>query len=195
MEPPQMKGALFTLPQSSRIAEETIKKPLLILVPGGSGHSNQFLPMLPSFAAKFQPATYSRRQHGLSTPVPGTSEVYLNIAQQARDLLAVASALGFGFEKLYLFCSSGGGIIAFQLAISYPNRTAHMIAHEAGAVGLLTDSEKYVDLFHQVYSLYLSEGKEAAYKVFRRFMSTGYEDAKIPLPRLGGAAEGDDERF
>jgi len=26
-------------------------------------------------------------------------------------------------------------------------------------------------------------------------MSTGYEDAEIPLPRLGGAAESDDERF
>jgi len=104
--------------------EEAPKKPLLILVPGGSGHSTQFLPMLPYFASKFQPATYSRRQHGLSTPEPGTSEVYLNIAQQARDLLAVASALGFGTKQLDLFCSSGGGIVAFQLAVSYPNRIA-----------------------------------------------------------------------
>jgi hypothetical protein len=70
-----------------------------------------------------------------------------------------------------------------------------MISQEEGTVGLLTDSEKYIDLFHQVYSLYLTQGKEAAYKVFRRFMSTGHEDAEIPLPRLGGAAESDDERF
>lgn len=121
--------------------------------------------MLPFFNTNFQSATYSRRQHGLSIPKPATSEVYLNIAQQARGLLAVASALGFGSEKLHLFCSSGGSIIAFQLAVSHPNRMAHMIAHEASTVGLLTDSEKYVDLFHQVYSLYLTQGKETAYKV------------------------------
>jgi hypothetical protein len=70
-----------------------------------------------------------------------------------------------------------------------------MISHEAGTVGLLTDSERYIDLLHQAYSLYFTQGKEAAYKIFRRFMSTGYEDAEIPLPRLGGAAESDDERF
>ena len=70
-----------------------------------------------------------------------------------------------------------------------------MIVDEVCTVGLPTDSEKYIDLFHQVYSLYLTQGKEAAYKVFRRFMSTGYEDAETPLPRLGGAEEGDKKRF
>jgi pimeloyl-ACP methyl ester carboxylesterase len=105
------------------------------------------------------------------------------------------SAFGFGSDKLYLFCTSGGGIIEFRLAASYPDRIAHMIAHEAGPVGLPKDSEKYIDLFHQVYSLYLTQGKKEAYKVFRCFMSTGYEDAETTLPRLAGAAEGDDERF
>jgi pimeloyl-ACP methyl ester carboxylesterase len=158
-------------------AEDSIKKPLLILVRGDSGYSTQFLPILPYFTTKLEPVTYSRRQQGLSTPEPGTSEVYLNIAQPARNLLTIASGLGFGSEKLYLFCSSGVSITAFQLAVSYPNRIAHMIAHEAGTVGLLTDSEKYIDIFHQVYSLNLTQEKEAAHRNFRRFMSTGYEDA------------------
>ncbi|KAE9374927.1 alpha/beta-hydrolase [Stipitochalara longipes BDJ] len=165
-------------------------KPPLILVPGGAGHGSQFLDIMPYFTSKFQPATFSRRQHGLSTPLPGTSFGYLNPAQQARDILAVADALGFGNQKLYLFSSSGGGVISFQLAAMHPKRVAHLIAHEMPCAALLPDSEKLLDFIIAVHATYLSDGAAAAYELFLpRF--PGYED----VPRLGGAAEGDEERF
>ena len=113
--------------------EEHIKKPLLLFVPGGSGHSTQFLDMMPYLTTKFQPASFSRRQHGLSNPLPGTPYAMLNPAQQARDILAVASALGFSSEKIYLFTSSSGGIFGLQLAATHPHRIAHLIAPAPGA--------------------------------------------------------------
>ena len=165
-------------------------KPLLIFVPGGAGHSTQFLDIMPHLTSKFQPATFSRRQHGLSTPLPGTSFVHLNPAQQARDILAVADALGFGTEKLYLFSSSGGGIISFQLAATQPERVEHLIAHEMPCAALLPGSDEVLNFLFRVYEAYLADGQAAAYSLFRpNFI--GYDD----LPRLGGGAEGDEERF
>jgi pimeloyl-ACP methyl ester carboxylesterase len=145
---------------------------------------------MPHLTSRFQPATFSRRQHGLSTPLPGTSFVHLNPAQQARDILAVADALGFGTQKLYLFSSSGGGVICFQLAATHPERIAHLLAHEMPSAALLPDSEKILNFLFTVYEAYLSEGEAAAYKLFLPHFP-GYES----LPRLGGAAEGDEERF
>jgi pimeloyl-ACP methyl ester carboxylesterase len=174
-------------------AEETPKKPLLILIPGGSGHSTQYLDILP-YLTKFQPATYSRRQHGLSTLEPGISLAYLNPIQQARDILAVASALGSASQKFYLFSNSGGGVYALQLAATHPDRIAHLIEHETPTLSLLPDSEKVIDFIYKIHSLYLSQGKEAAYALFDTEFP-GYGDADPPLPHLGGGAEGDDERF
>lgn len=174
-------------------AGETAKPPL-ILVPGGSGHSTQFLEIMPYLTSKFHPATFSRRQHGLSVPETGTSYKHLNPAQQARDILAVADALGFGSQKLYLFTSSGGGIISFQLAATNPERVAHLISHEMGCTALLPDSDKVLDFLHDVHATYLSEGEDAAYKLFHPHFP-GYDDVDPPLPRKGGAAKGDDGRF
>ncbi|KAH6671840.1 Alpha/Beta hydrolase protein [Halenospora varia] len=157
--------------------EEALRKPLFLLIPGGAGHT-----------------TYSRRQHGLSTLEPGTSYIYLNPVQQTRDILAVASALGFGSQKLYLFTNSGGGIYALQLAATHPERIAHLIVHETPTISLLPDSEQVIDFIHKIYSLYLSEGKEAVYELFRTQMP-GYKDANLPCPPLAGGAEGDEERF
>jgi pimeloyl-ACP methyl ester carboxylesterase len=49
----------------------------------------------------------------------------LNFAQQARDIIAIMKALGH--SKTSIFASSGGGVIAFQLAVSYPSVVEHMI--------------------------------------------------------------------
>jgi pimeloyl-ACP methyl ester carboxylesterase len=165
-------------------------KPPLIFAPGGSGHSTQYLDIMPHLTSKFRPATFSRRQHGLSTPLPGTSFVYLNPAQQARGILAVAGALGFGTQKLYLFSSSGGGVISFQPAATHPERVAHLIAHEMPCAALLPDSDKVLNFLFAVHAAYLADGEAAAYNLFLPHFP-GYDD----LPRMGGAAEGDEERF
>jgi pimeloyl-ACP methyl ester carboxylesterase len=145
---------------------------------------------MPYLTSRFQPATYSRHQHGLSTPLLGTSFLYLNPVQQARDLLAVSDALGFGNKKLYLFSSSGGGIIALKLAAMHPERIAHFIAHETPCACLLPDCEKLINLLFDVYPAYISDGAGAGYNLFLpRF--PGYDG----LPRLGGAVEGDEDRF
>jgi hypothetical protein len=63
-----------------------------------------------------------------------------------------------------------------------------------GRSTLLPDSDKILDFLQSVYAAYLSDGEEAAYKLFRPHFP-GYDDADPPLPRLGGAAEGDSVRF
>jgi pimeloyl-ACP methyl ester carboxylesterase len=95
--------------------------PLLILIPGGSAHGTQYLDMMAYLIVKFQTETYPRRQHGLSTLEPGTSFFYLSPVKQARDILAVASALGFNPQKLQPLSNSAGGIYALQLATTHPS--------------------------------------------------------------------------
>lgn len=65
-----------------------------------------------------------------------------------------------------------------------------MVAHETPCAALLPDSEKILNFLYTVHAAYLADGPDAAYKLFHPLF-LGYEG----LPRFGGSAEGDEERF
>ncbi|PGH15648.1 hypothetical protein AJ79_02242 [Helicocarpus griseus UAMH5409] len=162
--------------------------PLLLFIPGGAGHSTQFLTLLPHMLPDYQPATFSRRQHGLSTPLIRNNHVQLNPCQQVRDVLAVVD--GSDKQPFSIFASSGGAIIALHLAAMYPARVRQLVAHEPPLVTLLPDYYELLEFFFKVQALYVTEGWEAAMELFQTRM-VGYEG----VPRLGGEGEGDVERF
>src|SRR5262245_30297263 len=114
--------------------------PLLILIPGGGGHGAQFGAILPYLSRKYTTVAYDRRQN-LRSIVEHPKQ--LNPVQQARDIIAIAKHMGY--EKTSLFGNSGGGIIALQLAASYPQHIEHVIVHEAPTTSLLPDATKYMD--------------------------------------------------
>jgi hypothetical protein len=55
---------------------------------------------------------------------------------------------------------------------------------------LLPDSDRVLNFLFAVHAAYLADGEAAAYNLFLPHFP-GYDD----LPRMGGAAEGDEERF
>ena len=88
--------------------------PLLILVPGGNGHGRQYNAIMGLLDTRFTVATFDRRQMS-SSQVKGPNKNF-NPAQQARDIVAITKSLGHKTSSV--FASSGGGIIAFQMAVS-----------------------------------------------------------------------------
>ncbi|KAK2778649.1 hypothetical protein FQN52_002683 [Onygenales sp. PD_12] len=188
-----------TIPPSPSPSPSTPTPPLLLFIPGGAGHSTQFHPLLPYFHPTYQPATYSRRQHGLSKPLPSSpGHVHLNPAQQVRDALAVVDALGHPApRKFYIFGNSGGALIAFHLATLYPERVAGLVAHEGMITPLVPRYDEVMDFLFETYALFLERGAGVATKHFQKGF-VGYDEVGgegEPLARLGGGEEGDEENL
>lgn len=160
--------------------------PLLLFIPGGNGHGRQYDPLLPHLAIHFTVATYDRRQMSSSLP-PVSFKDYkpLNCAQQARDALAVMRALGF--TKTAVFGSSLGGIIAFQIAVSYPDSVTMVLSHEAPTFSLLPDSTKYLDWCFEVVDRYRLSGATAAMDAFSVLMVGMDDGLQMQTPELWNA--------
>lgn len=137
--------------------------PLLILIQGGGGDGARFNSAIPSLSKHYTVVAYDRRGNGESVvarPSP------LNPVQSARDVVAIIKALGF--SKASVFGTSSGGLIALQLAASYPKYLEHTVVHEVPTLALLT-GEKHdrMDEAYVVYETFLEKGAEAALRVFR----------------------------
>ncbi|MCJ1250912.1 hypothetical protein MMC30_008140 [Trapelia coarctata] len=147
--------------------------PLLVLVPGGGGHGCQYNNILPYLAPHFTTVAYDRRQMSLSKvadPKP------LNPAQQARDIIAIIGALGY--KKASVFANSGGAIITFEFAVSYPEYLDHVICHEGPTTALLDDSTYHLDRTFYLLEIYRTQGRAAAAAEFQTHM-IGYEDDEV----------------
>ncbi|SLM35687.1 Alpha/Beta hydrolase fold [Lasallia pustulata] len=144
--------------------------PLLIMIPGGSGHAAQFFPIFEYLDKHFTICTYDRRQMSASTV---KEKAQLNPAQSARDAEAITKAMGK--ERASIFGNSGGGIIAFQFAVSYPDALDHVMVHEAPSTIFLDDATYHLDRAFMLMELYRTQGAEAAGESFRTEMK-GDED-------------------
>ena len=90
----------------------------------------------------------------------------LNPMESARDVTAIIK--GRGYKKAALFGTSSGGIIALQVAESYPEFVDRIVIHEIPIVSLLPEeSIRKVDAGYNVYQAYLEYGAETALAQFR----------------------------
>jgi len=147
--------------------------PLLVLVPGGGGHGRQYNNILPHLAPYFTVVAYDRRQMSLSKVA---DPKLLNPAQQARDIVAITRASGR--ERTSVFANSGGAIITFQFAVSYPEHLEHVICHEGPTTALLDDSTYHLDRCFYLLEIYRTQGRVAAAKEFKTH-TVGYEDDEV----------------
>src|ERR1700710_944053 len=89
--------------------------PLLILIQGGGGDGARFNSAILHLSQHYTVVAYDRRGNAgsvVARPSP------LSPVQSARDVVAIIKALGF--NKASVFGTSSGGLIALQLAASYP---------------------------------------------------------------------------
>lgn len=154
--------------------------PLILFVPGGNGHGRQFNPMLTTLSTRgFTCATFDRRQMSSSQPPADAKRVMLSPPQQARDIRAVITALGF--TKAIVFGSSSGGIFTLQFAHDFPDMVEHAITHEAPLTNLLPApmaSEVY-DRFARLMEMWRTGEREQAMAEFAAGL-IGYADEGIP---------------
>ena len=130
---------------------------LLVLIAGGGGNGSRFNQSMPILATKYHVCTFDRRGNTDSVvPKPKL----LNPVQQARDVVAIIKALGY--SKAIIFGTSGGGIIAFQLAVSYAQHVSKLITHETPTMALLPDADTVLDYIFETMAINEERGWKAA---------------------------------
>ncbi|MDQ0993730.1 alpha/beta fold hydrolase [Streptomyces sp. V3I7] len=114
--------------------------PVLLLVPGGAGHPMGLEPMAARLAAWFTVVTYDPLglAHGrLGLPV-GEQRVEDWSDGARRVLEEVLPA----WESAYVMGFSAGGVVVLDLLARYPERLAHVVAHEPACVTVLPDGAR-----------------------------------------------------
>lgn len=131
------------LPDTRLYAQRLGSGPPLLLIPGGGGDAGIFDEMLPRLTDHYTVITFDRR--GNSRSPLRTPNARTDLAIQADDAVAVLDR--FGIDRASVFGSSGGALIALDLAARHPERVLATVAHEPPAVAELGgDSPEYREL-------------------------------------------------
>jgi pimeloyl-ACP methyl ester carboxylesterase len=158
------------------------KGPLLILVPSGMGDGKQFNNIMAQLDQHFTVVAYDRRQASTSK---NTTNKPLNPTQHCRDIIAIARSLGQ--NKTSIFASGAGGIIAMELAVSYPEAVDHMVIHEAPTLSVVPDSNFYLSRLLTLYNTYRIQGAQAATAAFRSMLQDRADGLPLSHPRTENA--------
>jgi len=104
----------------------------VLMIPGAGGDASVYDQVATLLSDRYTVITYDRRCNARSS---GDADRMLDMAQQARDAVAVIRAAGF--ERATVFGNSGGGNIALQLAASHANAVSGLVLHAPPVVTLL----------------------------------------------------------
>ncbi|PVH73134.1 alpha/beta-hydrolase [Cadophora sp. DSE1049] len=152
--------------------------PPLLLIPGADGRGSVFHDVAKYLSRHFTVVCYDRR---------GFSQSHLLGAQDLTNRLSIdaddASALVADLfsEPAYVFGTSSGAIVATQLLIQHPERVRALVAHEPPAFTLLPEEfrTQAAGLVDHIYTLYRTQGVQAAMEVFSGGLSAGEDGARM----------------
>jgi pimeloyl-ACP methyl ester carboxylesterase len=151
--------------------------PLLVMVPGKGGTVNSAAPVVGELSGHYQVVAYHRRGYSLSRLV-GAQDYRHRLATDADDVRRLIEHLGA--EPATVFGSSSGAIVALELLTRRPDVVGTVVAHEPPAVRLLSDGERWVDFFDDVYDTYRRSGVDPALEQFAA--GTGIPQGGPPPP-------------
>lgn len=152
--------------------------PLLLTIAGGGGDGARYAGISAYLKDSYTVVRYDRRGNSRST-----GGRPLDIAQQARDAVAVIRAMGV--ERAYIFGNSGGGAIAVKIAEDQPEMVAGMIVHEPCTLPTLPDAGEWLGFGDRVEALFREQGTAAAMMLFATSLR-GFEGASNePGHRIG----------
>ncbi|GGQ20253.1 alpha/beta fold hydrolase [Streptosporangium pseudovulgare] len=128
-----MESDMVVVPGARLHVERTGDGPALLLISGGGGDAGMYADVIPLLARTFTVIAYDRRGNSRS---PFTEpDASLTVPRQAADAVAVLDH--YGFERAYVFGSSGGAIIALEMVARHPGRLLGAVVHEPPLVQLL----------------------------------------------------------
>ncbi|MBO0608086.1 alpha/beta hydrolase [Myceligenerans salitolerans] len=138
--------------------------------------------------------TYDPRGVERSTREPGSGT---QAADHAGDVLRVIEATAGG-TPVDLLGSSGGAVVALELAAGHPDLLRTVVAHEPPLADLLPDRDVVVAAMRDVHDTYLAKGSgHATAKFIALVMESGeltpeYLDRPAPDPAAFGIPAEDD---
>ncbi|MFE6735786.1 alpha/beta fold hydrolase [Microbacterium sp. NPDC057650] len=129
----------------------------ILMIAGGGGDGDSFLPLADQLRDRFMVITYDRRSNARSTANDPSA---FSVPQQARDAVAVLRAVGL--ESADILGSSSGAVIALELARAHPDSIRRAIFHEPPLTRWARDPEKWQAFFEDCYRVSQTKGASKA---------------------------------
>ena len=166
------------VPGASLYYEVRGSGPVLLMMPGGPADAASFGSLAGQLAPHYTVVTYDPRglSHSrLEGPLQGERIMEI-FADDAHRLLAAVTD-----EKAFVFASSGGAVIALELAARHPEQIATLVAHEAPAPVLLPDTARRRAEMKDIVETYATAGLGPT---MQKFMAqTGIRGGPPPAPQ------------
>lgn len=135
--------------------------PLLMIV-GGGGDCGVYAPAAELLSESYTVLTYDRR--GNSRSRLRGRQVRTNPSEQSEDAIAVIKTNGF--ESALVFGSSGGAIVALDLAAHHGGAIDAIVADEPAVPSVLPDVKDILASYDDVYRLTETEGWRVGFTRF-----------------------------
>lgn len=177
-------NATLKVPGATIYYEKRGQGPLLLIIPGGPQDAGVFDELAEHLATHFTVVAYDPRGNSRSS-FDGAVEP-LSVDQQADDAALIA-AVGQG--PAFVFGTSGGAQIGFNLAARHPDVVRALVAHEPPAMMLLDDPSAMLAADQALYDTYRRDGVEAAMGQFFAENGLGDEDGPAEFDMPPEAAE------
>jgi pimeloyl-ACP methyl ester carboxylesterase len=150
-----MKTSLLKVPGASIYYEVRGSGPVLLMMPGGPADAGAFRRIAGYLQSDYTVVTYDPR--GLShSPLDGPIQderIVQTAADDAHRLLAVTTK-----EPAFVFASSGGAVIALELADRHPEQIRTLVPHEPPAPALLPDPARERAAMEEIVQTYRTAG-------------------------------------
>lgn len=127
--------------------EQTGDGPPMVLVHGSWSDRHAWELVAPRLAGRYRVITYDRRGHSQSERPPGTP----GLVAHAADLAALIGHLQAA--PAHIVANSFGGVIALEVAVSYPHRVASLCLHEPPAFAVVRDDPELRTALEQAREL------------------------------------------
>ncbi len=144
--------------------------PVVLMMPGGPADATAFRSIAVPLAAHYTVVTYDPR--GLSrSRLNGPLDEERIVEVFANDVHRLLAAVTD--EKADVFASSGGAVIALELAARHPEQLKTVVAHEPPSPTLLPDSVRVRATMEAVTAAYRTAGIGPAVEIFSDLVGGG----------------------
>jgi pimeloyl-ACP methyl ester carboxylesterase len=144
--------------------------PVLLMMPGGPADATAFRSISGQLASHYTVVTYDPRglsRSKLESPLEEERIVEVFADDVYRLLAAVTK------EKADVFASSGGAVIALELAARHPARLKTVVSHEPPSPTLLPDTAHVRAVMEEISATYRTAGLMPAVQIFSDLIRSG----------------------
>jgi len=144
--------------------------PVLLMMPGGPADATAFRSIAGQLAPHYTVVTYDPR--GLSrSKLDGPLDEERIVEVFAHDVHRLLAAVTH--EKADAFASSGGAVIALELAARHPEQLSTVVSHEPPSPTLLPDAARVRATMEEVTAAYRTAGIGPAVQIFSDLIGGG----------------------